>query len=59
MMLQLQIYLAAHLLFAVGLLVAAVVRLRQPQAGLVEWGNDALLIGALFTLAIVAVPFLG
>lgn len=59
MMLQLQIYLAAHLLFAVGLVIAAVVRLRQPQAGLVEWGNDALLIGALFTLAIVAVPFLG
>ncbi|ACI98111.1 hypothetical protein RC1_0676 [Rhodospirillum centenum SW] len=58
-MLQLQVYLAAHLLFVVALLVAAVVRLRQPQAGLVEWGNDALLIGGLFTLAIIVVPFLG
>ncbi len=49
---RLTVYLGMHLAFALILAADIVVRLLRRKGGLAEWGNDALLIGLVFIVAL-------
>ncbi|MFM2045744.1 MAG: hypothetical protein RLY86_4320 [Pseudomonadota bacterium] len=51
---RLTLYIALHAAFAAALALGAGLRLIRRNGGLVEWGNEVLLIGLAFILALTA-----